>query len=60
MVRIQSSENFYHTFVYCQLWLKDENEEKEVRKGPFFKKEMPLGLPKLWHTYLHNHALSER
>ena len=25
-----------HFFIYCQLWWKDENKEKEARYGPFF------------------------
>ena len=44
MVRIQSSANFYigHLYVYCQLYWKDENKEKEAGNDPFLKKEMAL------------------
>ena len=27
-------------FVYCQLYSKDENKEKEAGNGPFFKKRL--------------------
>ena len=30
----------YETFVYCQLYWKDENKEKEAGNGPFFEKEI--------------------
>ena len=32
----------YGTFVYCQLYWKDENKEKEAGNDPFLKKEMAL------------------
>ena len=28
----------YRTFIYCQLYWKDENKEKEAENGPFLKK----------------------
>ena len=36
------SKLLYGTFVYCQLYWKDENKEKEAGNGPlFFKKKFP-------------------
>ena len=32
----------YWTFVYCQLYWKDENKEKEAGNGPLLKKSMPI------------------
>ena len=28
-------QNLYWTFIYCQLFWKDENKEKEAENGPF-------------------------
>ena len=32
--------------IYCQLYWKDENKEKEAGNGPFFKKTAPQSLSK--------------
>ena len=34
------SVNFYLTFMYCQLYWKDENKEKEHGIGPFLKSKL--------------------
>ena len=31
-------QSFYRAFVYCQLYRKDENKEKEAENGPFLKR----------------------
>ena len=49
-VRIQSSANFYRTFVYCKLCWKDENKEKRGRVWPIFNHQsaLPLRLIVCW------------
>ena len=45
MPEVRSSNQFIgHLLVYCQLYWKDENKEKEDGNGPFFKKGFATGL----------------
>ena len=42
VVQIQSSANFYRTFVYCQWCSTEENKEKEAGNGQFFLKKLHM------------------